>query len=146
VSAFDLRTPPPLGLRVTASLVALVGLLWFADAAIAGASVAPMGAALRFLPLAPLAVLHAAGIVLHAWGTRLAARVQAASGWFVLLLGMVLVAAGTDAAFVQVDRFGWSGLQRGPGFWLGLFAALQGAVGVLLVWSRRPPSAPYDEP
>ena len=59
------------------------------------------------VPLAPLAVLHAAGIFLHAWGTRLAGAVQAASGWFVLLLGMALVAAGTDAAFMQFDRFGW---------------------------------------
>ena len=146
MTAFDLRTAPPLGLRVTASIIALAGLLWFGDATIARASVAPLGAALRFLPLAPLAVLHAAGIFLHAWGTRLAGAVQAASGWFVLLLGMALVAAGTDAAFMQFDRFGWEGLQRGPGFWLGGLGVLQGAVGVLLVWSRRPPAGlTYEE-
>lgn len=137
MAAFDLRTAPPLGLRVTASVVAFTGLLWFAETTIAGRSIAPMGAALRGLPLAPLAVVHALAIFLHAWGLRAPFSVQVASGWLVLLLGMVLFAAGTDSAFMQFDRFGLAGLLRGPGFWLGALAAVQGAVGVLLVWSRR---------
>ncbi len=141
MTAFDLRYAPPLGLRVTASIVAFIGLLWFAEVTLTGRSVAPMGAALRVLPLAPLALVHAVGILVHAWGTRLQPVAQAASGWLVLLLGMLLVAAGTDSAFVQFDRFGWDGLSRGHGFWLGLLSVVQGALGVLLVWSRRPPAA-----
>lgn len=143
MAAFDLRYAPPLGLRVTASVVAFIGLLWFAEVALTGRSVAPLGAVLRVLPLAPLGVFHAFALLIHAWGTRLPPAAQAASAWFVLLLGMVLVAAGTDSAFVQLDRFGWAGLSRGPGFWLGLLAVGQGALGVLLVWSRRPPAADH---
>lgn len=140
MTAFDLRYAPPLGLRVTASVVAFIGLLWFGQVAITGGTVAPMGAALRGLPLAPLAIVHAAGILAHAWGTHLSRRMQAGSGWLVLLLGMLIVAAGTDSAFMQFDRFGLDGLWRGHGFGLGLLAAVQGALGVLLVWSRRPPA------
>ncbi len=141
MAAFDLRYAPPLGLRVTASVVAFASLLWFAEVALSGRSVAPLGAALRVLPLALLGVGHALLLLGHAWGARLPPVSQAGSAWLVLLLGMVLVAGGTDSAFVQLDRFGWDGLSRGHGFWLGLLAVVQGALGVLLVWSRRPPAA-----
>lgn len=136
----DFRHPPGLGLRLIATLVVLIAAYFLVGLAIQGRSVAPVGAVLRPLPLAPLALLHGLVLLLHAWWPRLPARLAAAAGWVVLLLGMILVAGGTDAAVVQFDRFGVQGLTRGHALPLGLLVAAQGALGVLVVWSRRAPT------
>ncbi len=134
------------GLRFTATLVAVASVFFLMDFVLRGIALAPPRAMLGMLPMVPIALVHAVALVASAWWpqpSRAAARVLTG---IVLFGGMLVIAGGADAAVVQgrsaVAGMTFSGYRLG----VGALVAVQGAFGVVLIWSRRAAVAHTDSP
>ena len=138
-----MTSPPPpatdasIGLRFTASLVAVASAFFLLDFALRGFALAPPRAMLGMLPMVPIALLHAVALIASAWWSRPPRAAALALTGVVLLVGMLVVAGGADAAAVQ-GRSALAGMSfSGYRLAVGGLVALQGAFGVVLIWSRR---------
>ncbi len=130
----------PVALRVCVSIAALVAAFVLADLVIQGRPLAPRYTLLGALPMAPIALAHALAVLAGAWWPRPEAPAGRALAAVVLFGGILVVAAGADAAFVQV-RFWMAEARAFDSYRLvvGGLTALNGALGVVLVWARRAP-------
>lgn len=131
---------PSLGLRVTATAVAVVALFVLADLVLRGLPLAPRYTLLASLPMAPIGAMHALALLVSLWWPRPPHRVERVVTAIVLFGGMLVVAGGIDAAFAQV-RFFLAEARAFDSYRLGagVATALEGALAVIVIWSRRAP-------
>jgi hypothetical protein len=135
----DAPSPPDagIGLRLTATVTAVASAFFLMDFVVRGAALAPPRAMLGMLPMVPIALAHALALVASAWWPRPPRVAALVLTGVVLFVGMLVVAGGADAAAVQA-RSAWQGASFSAyRLGIGTLVAIQGAFGVVLIWSRR---------
>ena len=148
-----MTSPPPpataeasIGLRFAATLVAVASVFFLMDFMLRGIALAPPRAMLGMLPMVPIALLHAVALVASAWWPQPPRSAALVLTGIVLFVGMLVVAGGADAAAVQ-GRSAVAGMtSSGYHLAVGALVAVQGAFGVVLIWSRRAAVARWDSP